>query len=73
MTWSPTSKTDPVTWALNGHTYSFTDQIAACPAKPVPVVADAALGGIASAGILGVVLFSRRRRRGWRPRTVAVA
>lgn len=73
VTWSPTSSTDPVTWALNGHTYSWTDQITACPTKPVPVVSNAAFGGIASALILGTVLFRKQRQRGFRRRRVLVA
>jgi hypothetical protein len=70
VTWSPTSKTDPVTWVLNGRTFTFTDQITACPTKPVPVVQNAALGGVAAAFILGAVLFRRGRRRGLRIKAV---
>lgn len=63
VTWSPTSKTDPVTWALMGKSYTFNDQITPCTSKPVPVVANEVLGGIAVAGLLGIVLVSRRRLR----------
>ena len=45
VTWSPTSKTDPVSWALIGHAFSFTDQITSCTSKPVPVVANETFGG----------------------------
>jgi hypothetical protein len=72
VTWSPTSKTDAVSWALNGRTFSWNDQITACPTKPVPVMSNAALSGIASAFLLGAVLFRKHRQRGWR-RKVALA
>jgi hypothetical protein len=63
VTWSPTSKTDPVTWALMGKTYTFVDTMTACASKPVPVVANETFGAIAVAGLLGMVLVSRRRLR----------
>ena len=50
VTWSPTSKTDPVTWALMGRNFSFNDQITSCTSKPVPVVANETFGAIAVAG-----------------------
>jgi hypothetical protein len=68
VTWSPTSKTDVVSWLLNGHTTTWADTITACPAKPVPVVNNVALGSIGMAGVLGVVLFRRRRTRGLNPK-----
>lgn len=73
VTWSPTSKKDPVTWVLNGQTFSWTDQITPCPTKPVPVVSNAAMGGIASAFILGAILFRKQRHRGWRRKAVLAA
>lgn len=63
VTWSPTNKNDPVTWALMGRTFTFTDQITACTSKPVPVVANETFGAIAVAALLGTVLVSRRRLR----------
>ena len=63
VTWSPTSNTDPVTWALMGHSVSFNRTITACTSKPVPVVANETFGTIALAGLLGAVLVSRRRLR----------
>ncbi|BEP16634.1 hypothetical protein acdb102_49450 [Acidothermaceae bacterium B102] len=63
VTWTPSSKTDPVTWALMGHTYTFVDTMTACTSKPVPVVANETFGGIAVAAVLGTVLVRRRRLR----------
>ena len=63
VTWTPSSKTDPVTWVLMGKTYSFVDTMTACTSKPVPVVANETFGAIAVAGLLGTVLVSRRRIR----------
>lgn len=63
VTWTPSSKTDPVTWALMGRTYTFVDTMTACLSKPVPVVANEAVGGIAVAAVLGAVLVSRRGLR----------
>jgi hypothetical protein len=63
VTWSPTSNTDPVSWALMGRTFSFNRQITSCTSKPVPVVANETFGAIAVAAVLGTVLVSRRRLR----------
>ncbi len=63
-TWSPSSTTDPVTWALMGNNYSWADTIAACPSKPVPVIGN---GIAASTGVVAILTFSllgRRRFRG---------
>jgi hypothetical protein len=63
VTWSPSSKKDPVNWSLMGQTFSFNDQITSCTSKPVPVVANETFGGIAVAAVLGTVLVSRRKLR----------
>ena len=63
VTWSPTSNTDPVSWALMGRTFSFNRQITSCTSKPVPVVANETFGAIAVAAVLGTVLVSRRKLR----------
>ena len=63
VTWTPSSKTDPVTWALMGHTFTFVDTMTACTSKPVPVLANETFGTIAVAALLGTVLVSRRRIR----------
>jgi hypothetical protein len=51
VTWSPTSKTDPVTWVLMGKTYTWNRTYTACSTKPVPVVGGA--GGL-TLGLLGL-------------------
>ncbi len=63
VTWTPSSKTDPVTWALMGKTYTFVDTMTACTSKPVSVLTNETFGTIAVAGLLGAVLVSRRRLR----------
>jgi hypothetical protein len=63
VTWTPSSKTDPVSWALMGKTYTFVDTMTACTSKPVTVLANETFGTISVAGLLGVVLVSRRRLR----------
>ena len=68
-TWTPTSSTDPVTWSLMGHTYSWADTIAACPSKPVPVIGN---GIAASTTIIAIMAFSLLHRRRFRPLFAAV-
>ena len=63
VTWSPTSKTDPLTWVLMGHTYTWVDTYTACAAKPVPVEGNVVLGAVGLAAMTGGVLFRRRRLR----------
>jgi hypothetical protein len=61
VTWSPTSKTDPVTWALMGRTYTWADTFTACPAKPVPVIGNGIVGSMGVIAITGFGLLNRRR------------
>ena len=43
VTWTPSSKTDPVTWVLMGHTFTWTEtSVPACPKTPVPVAGSIA-------------------------------
>jgi hypothetical protein len=71
VTWTPSSKTDVVSWLLMGHTSTWADTFTACPSKPVPVVSNVALGSVGLAGITGLALFRRRRSRPMRSRVAA--
>jgi hypothetical protein len=61
VTWSPTSKTDPVTWQLMGKTYTWADTYTACPSKPVPVIGNGIVGSMSVIAITGFGLLNRRR------------
>jgi hypothetical protein len=53
VTWTPSSKNDPVTWVLMGHTYTWTETSeSACPKTPVPVAGS--IAGIF--GFLGLLM-----------------
>ena len=59
VTWTPTSSSDPVTWSLMGHTYTWNDTLTACPTKPVPVIGN---GLAAGTGFIAIMAFSLRNR-----------
>jgi hypothetical protein len=61
VTWKPTSKTDLVSWALMGRTYTWADTYTACPSKPVPVIGNGIVGGMGVVAITGFGLLNRRR------------
>jgi hypothetical protein len=53
VTWTPSSKSDPVTWVLMGHTFTWTEtSVPACPKTPVPVAGS--IAGIF--GFLGLLM-----------------
>ncbi|BEP13221.1 hypothetical protein acdb102_15320 [Acidothermaceae bacterium B102] len=63
VTWTPASKTDLVTWALMGHTYTWADTYTACPSKPVPVIGNGIAASMGVVAITGFGLLNRRRLR----------
>jgi hypothetical protein len=63
VTWSPTSNTDPVTWNLMGHTYTWNRTYTACPSKPVPIIGNGIVGSMGVVAITGFGLLRRRRFR----------
>ena len=63
VTWSPTSRQDPVTWTLMGHTFTFTERSQpACDTKPVPILGNMAAAGIGLGILMGAFLFVNRRQ-----------
>jgi hypothetical protein len=63
VTWYPSSRRDPVTWALMGHTYQFTERSAPpCTTKPVPIMGSMSAVG-AGLGLLFVAFVFVNRRQ----------
>ena len=63
VTWTPASKTDLVSWALMGHTFTWADTYTVCPSKPVPVIGNDIVGSMGVVAITGFGLLNRRRLR----------
>jgi hypothetical protein len=73
VTWTPASKTDLVSWALMGHTFTWADTYTACPSKPVPVISTGIGGATGLVAITGLGFMTRRRFRGLLSATRLVA
>jgi hypothetical protein len=62
VTWTPSSKSDPVTWVLMGHTFTWTEtSVPACPKTPVPVAGS--IAGIFGFLALVMIWFAVANRR----------
>jgi hypothetical protein len=63
VTWTPSSRTDGVTWALMGKSTTWYDTYTVCPSKPVPVIGNGIVGGMGVVLITGYSMLNRRRLR----------
>jgi hypothetical protein len=61
VTWTPSSATDGVKWALMGKSYVWYDTYTVCPSKPVPVIGNGVVGGMGVVLITGYSMLNRRR------------
>jgi hypothetical protein len=63
VTWSPTSSTDPVTWNLMGHVFTFNQTTQPkCSAKPVPIMGNMTAVALGLFLLLAAFAIVSRRR-----------